>query len=115
MDEELEARFRDLRAHERAEAPGLDDVLARTRPAGHERPGRRRLHSALLAAACAAAILAVLLRPRDARRVPDDLAHAGILQWRAPTDVLLQTPSSELLSELPSLDHSIIDPEGHDD
>jgi hypothetical protein len=34
---------------------------------------------------------------------------AAIAAWRAPTDVLLRTPGSELLGEMPALGASVLD------
>jgi hypothetical protein len=33
----------------------------------------------------------------------------AIATWRAPTDVLLQTPGSELLGDMPALGASVLD------
>jgi len=109
MDEELRQRFAELRAFERAQAPALQSVLARigsaSRPAWRARPGRPALLAAAGVVAAAALALWPLAGGRDDRAMP----AATILEWRAPTDVLLHTPGSEVLSELPALDRSILD------
>jgi hypothetical protein len=99
MDDELRQSFAELRAREAAEAPSLDAVLARAR-----RPGRGGQRVAR-AAVAVAAILLLGLWPGSTHH---DVAGPSILQWRAPTDVLLRTPGRALLTELPALDRSIL-------
>lgn len=100
MDERLKHEFAQLRAHERTHTPSFNAVLARA-------PRKsRRARAWLAAGAVAAAVMAALLLwPRHIR---DDVATPSITQWHAPTDVLLNTPGRNLLSELPVLSESVL-------
>lgn len=102
MDEQLKKAFAQLRAEERASAPPFDVTAVRIRPT-------RRVHWAVGSAALAAAIAAVVLWPGS---VKDDVVNMSITEWHAPTDVLLKTPGSELLTDMPALDESMINLKG---
>ena len=102
MDERLKAAFRELRAHERAGAPEFEALVVEA-PRRLRRPRRAWLLAS--GAALAAAIATVIWWPRH---MEDDVATPSITQWRAPTDVLLVTPGSQWLSELPALDESVL-------
>ena len=104
MSDQLHDAFRELREHERTEAPSFDALLASA-----PRVPRSRARFAMIAAAMAAALAAVLLWPRHMK---DDVAPLSISDWRAPTDVLLKTPGGDWLSELPALDESILNLQG---
>jgi hypothetical protein len=97
-DQRLARLFRDARLADEASAPDLARLLERN--PRRAAPPRRRL--ALPAAALAiVAVLVVVLVVRPARRPrPDAIA---IADWQSPTDSLLQTSGSELLSSLPQL------------
>ncbi len=105
-DSEIRQRFARLRESDRERAPSFSQIYERGR-------GRRswratlRVRPLVIGAAAAVAIAAVWL------------AHAGsfspsavsptIVTWRAPTDVLLRTPGSELLGAMPALGTSVLD------
>jgi hypothetical protein len=95
-DQRLKSAFGELRAHERAQAPALESLLTHV-------TRKRVRRSALLVSALAAATAAVFVVfwPRP---TADDVAPLTITQWRAPTDVLLQSPNWQLLSELGALE-----------
>ena len=111
----LRAAFAELQRHEEAEVPVLGDLLART-PAG-EPASERGVHAALLSlrtarrlgaaalAVCVAAGLGVWWSgagDRDrSREVP------ALASWIAPTDFLLDTPSSELLRSTPTIPEAL--------
>ena len=91
-DSELRKAFHRLRDAEMTRVP-------RFRPSGG---APRRLRSwplALAAAALLFIVIAVSLLPLR-RRAPD---VESIVTWKAPTDVLLRTPGSELLSTVPRI------------
>lgn len=99
MAEQLKRGFQALRTHERAHAPEFEALLARA-------PRRRRGRWLLAGGVAMAAVIATLmLWPRH---MNNTVAAPSITQWRAPTDVLLVTPGSQLLSELPALDQSVL-------
>ena len=100
----------DRRADESA-APAFNELLAR-------RPRRRRAAGAFSTLALAAAVAvfvaaAVLLLRAGALRPGAPSPAEGTLQlaeWKSPTAFLLDTPGSELLSEVPSLSAAPIAP-----
>jgi hypothetical protein len=57
----------------------------------------------------AAALVIVALSLAYGRSVSHSESATAIATWSAPTDVLLQTPGSALLSEMPALSRSILD------
>lgn len=99
MDEVIERAFRELRAHERASAPDFEELMARLPPR------RRRGWMLGGGVVMAAAIAAIVLWPRP---MEEDVAPLSITQWHAPTDVLLDTPGTELLRDVPKLEQSIL-------
>jgi len=111
MSERLHDAFKELRAHEQANVPAFDELLSRMRPEAAPRKSapKRRRRLALIAAAMAAALTAVFIWPRH---ITDDVAPLSITNWRAPTDVLLVTPGSDVLTELPVLNESVLNLQG---
>lgn len=128
-DRELRARFARLRTEE-GEASGAFRVPGRAEPRREPRRLPYRL-PATLAAAAVIVVAALSLVDRESRAPRSDVEHrAGPLPslamdppafvsgsvrriplqlaWRTPTDVLLDTPGSELLRDLPSLGVSIL-------
>jgi hypothetical protein len=105
MDDDLDTVFAAIRAEDARAAPPFGHVA---RPGTARRPAQERWTPGLrLAAVAAAAALVLVLVMPDRDRQPEepgpalDLAVSG--SWRAPSDFLLATPGSELLSELPTL------------
>jgi hypothetical protein len=101
FERELSRLFEAQRRADEASAPDLDALLARTEPR-RRRPAGRRIAYAITIAGLVAA--AVLLVRGDARRGVAPPAEAGQLaDWQSPTAFLLETPGSELLTEIPTL------------
>jgi hypothetical protein len=105
-DSEIRQRFAQLREADQENAPSFAQTYGRART----RPGLRatlRVQPLVIGAAAAVAIAAVALS--YARSSSPSAATPEIATWRAPTDVLLQTPGSELLGEMPALGASVLD------
>ena len=107
MDEsELRQRFERLREVDREFLPSFAQTYGRAR-------ARRRLRATLhirplmIGAAAVIAIAAVLLG-RD-RPLSSSAAAPAITTWRAPTDVFLRAPGTELLGAMPALGTSVLD------
>lgn len=109
LDRELTRLFEEQRRADEASAPGFHELMARARAATKGRafaPEAQEGRWAWQAAVAAVASFALatglyLLRPTPESRLP---SHAPTLAaWKAPTDVLLQTPGAELLGRLPVL------------
>jgi hypothetical protein len=104
-DREIARLFEEKRRSDESSAPPVRELLAR--PRGPRAQSARAAWSVALAAAAAIVVMAsvVLLRARPPRTPETQLpaAAAQIAAWRAPTDALLQTPGSELLTQLPVL------------
>ncbi len=101
-DDDLRARFAELRREEEAQAP----EFAFPSP-GWAGQGRRWSAGKLIAvAACLVTIVAAvfLLRlvPPEPERKPGKPV-ASLTEWRAPTDFLLETPGRELLRTVPAI------------
>jgi hypothetical protein len=106
MDEnELRRRFAELREVDRDRAPGFAQTHGRARSSS--RGPTLRPRALVIGAAAAVAIAAIWLA--QTRSFSPPAATPAIATWRAPTDVLLQTPGSELLGEMPALGRSILD------
>jgi hypothetical protein len=105
-DSELRRRFAQLREVDRENAPTFAQTYGRTRA----RPISRvpmRVRPLMIGAAAAVIVVAVWIgRERLFSPVP---ATPAIATWRAPTDVLLDTPGSELLGAMPALGASVLD------
>ena len=107
MDEsELRRRFVQVREADRERAPSFAQTYGRARARRRWR-ARLRVRPLVTGAAAAVAIAAVWLA--HARSFSPSAATPAIATWRAPTDVLLQTPGSELLGAMPALGTSILD------
>ena len=98
-DDDLRARFQALREREAAEAPPYRRPV-RGAAARHWAP---RLGLAAAAAGALALWLAVG-RPGTPPASPERTGFDPT-RWAMPTDVLLELPGHELLSELPPLPH----------
>jgi hypothetical protein len=103
-DNELRRRFTELREADQNRAPGFAYTFGRARAL---RTLRRPLR--LRPLVLAAAVVITVLSLAYGRSVSQSEAPTAIATWRAPTDVLLQTPGSELLGEMPALGRSILD------
>jgi hypothetical protein len=111
-DDELRARFAELRAFDSQFRPELDAVVAR----GEQRAARTRPRRALapiwIAAAAgvvlAAGVVGLAWRARKLSQLPRQPVAQSIISWRSPTAWLLRTPGRELYAP-PSILTSIID------
>jgi hypothetical protein len=108
LESELTRLFEEQRRADEASAPDFRELMARARSASKGRdfaPARegRWAGRAAVAAAASVALAAglYLLRPTREPRWPSN--PATLADWKAPTDVLLQTPGAELLARLPVL------------
>ncbi len=107
-DDELRARFAQLRDADELGAPDFQGVLGRARL----RPPRGRLtwrppSRFALSAALAAAILFAIGVARVSRR--SEFVPPPLSTWVSPTASLLRTPGSELM-RAPRLMSSVLDP-----
>lgn len=106
-DDELRARFAQLRSADELGAPDFQCVLerAKNRPLRAGRFAWRR--PLAVSAALAATILLAVGVARVARR--SGFVAPPLSTWVSPTASLLRTPGSELLNS-PSLTSSVLDP-----
>ena len=102
----IRRRFAQLREGDRERAPGFAQTYERARSRRSSRP-IHRVRPLALAAAAAVVIAAIWLA--SGRSLSHPAATPTIANWRAPTDVLLRTPGSELLGAMPSLSESVLD------
>jgi hypothetical protein len=93
----------------RERVPGFAQIYGRGR-------ARRRLGvmprvSPLVIGAAAAVLIAAvwIANARSVSRSTTTPTIATIAAWRAPSDVLLRTPGSELLGAMPALGASVLD------
>jgi hypothetical protein len=98
QDAELRERFAQLRAEERSGIPRFE-MNAR---------GRRRRVAWRLIAATATLLLVILttlaIRPHPTKFSDSDRAVVrSVAAWHPPTDFLLQTPGSEMLTTTPRI------------
>lgn len=113
LDEsELRRRFTQLRAADQERAPGFAHIYGRARARARARARQSwrvtlRVRPLVIAAAAAVAIAAIGLT--YSRSVAPSAVAPEIVTWRAPTDVLLRTPGSELLTWMPALSASVLD------
>ena len=107
MDEsELRQRFERLRNADRDRVP----AFAQTYESARARRGSRvtpRLRPLVIGAA--AVVLLVTVWMARAPSFSHSETTPAIATWRAPTDVLLDTPGSELLGAMPALGASVLD------
>lgn len=111
-DNELRRQFAELREADKDRAPSFAQTYGRARARASLRRTPRlrktpRLRPLVLAVAAVVVIAALSLA--YGRSVTPSATTPAIANWRAPTDVLLQTPGSELLGEMPALGRSILD------
>lgn len=106
-DRELARLFSEVRRADEASAPPFAHVLERATAgrAARSRPALFRF--AALAAVFAAAALAAALLRRPAPETAGRQRPVTLAQWKSPTDWLLRTPGSELLTALPTLPASV--------
>jgi len=105
-DGEIRQRFAQLRESDRKGAPSFAQTYARAR--GRRSTGATlRVRPLVIGAAAAVVIAAVWLA--NARSFSSHTLTPTIANWRAPTDVLLRTPGSELLGAMPALGASVLD------
>ena len=101
MDErELRSRFAQLREADQESAPSFAQTYGHAR-ARRSRGATLRVRPLVIGAAAIGLAYARSLSP--------SAATPEIATWRAPTDVLLRTPGSELLGEMPALGTSVLD------
>ena len=103
-ENEIRRRFAQLRESDRVGAPSFAQTYAHA--LSRRTSGLLRVSTLLIAAA--AAILIVGVWQANSRWLSPSTTTA-IATWRAPTDVLLRTPGSELLGTMPALNKSILD------
>ena len=105
-DSELRRRFSLLREADRERIPTFAQThqRARTRSASRVPIGVRPL-----AIAAVATVLIATVWMARGRSFSRSETVPAIATWRAPTDVLLDTPGSELLAEMPALGASVLD------
>jgi hypothetical protein len=107
MDEnEIRRRFAQLRDSDRERAPSFTRTYGRARARRSWR-AMPRVRPVVIAAAAAVVIAAVWLE--RARSFSPSAPAPTIATWRAPTDVFLRTPGSELLGTMPALGASVLD------
>jgi hypothetical protein len=106
-DADLRERFAALRDEDALRTPGLAVMLRRRRRSPRRRSGVLAA-GAVLAAAVAA--LVVLEARHDRPAVPMSDAGPRLVDWRAPTDFLLNTPGLELMHGIPQIGGSTIGP-----
>jgi len=100
IDEEsdLRERFAQLRAEERHLVPRFDQ---------EPRERKRRVSWRAIAATAVlflVVIISITSRPRRASFSDSDRASArSVAEWRPPTDFLLRTPGSEMLTTTPHI------------
>jgi hypothetical protein len=99
-DRDLSALFQAERIADESAAPPLDSLLvaARRRRAG----GVGALPRLALAASVAGVLAAAALVLRSPSRAASD-ETVSLAEWKSPTAFLLETPGSELLTEVPTL------------
>jgi len=107
MDEnEIRRRFAQLRESDRVRAPSFAQIYGHTRARRSSRaaPRVRPLLIDALVAAVASAVFAW-----HSQSSSPSTPRETIATWRAPTDILLRTPGSELLGTMPALGASVLD------
>jgi len=105
-ESEIRDRFAQLRESDRESAPSFAQTYARarTRRSSGAMPRVRPLVIGIAATFVIAAIWLANARSFSSHTVTPTIAN-----WRAPTDVLLRTPGSELLGTMPALGVSVLD------
>jgi hypothetical protein len=110
MDEtDIRQRFAQLREADRESAPGFAQIYGRGQ-ARRRLGAMPRVRPFVIAAAASVVIAAIWLgNARSVSRSTRAPTIATIAAWRAPTDILLRTPGSELLGAMPALGASVLD------
>jgi hypothetical protein len=100
-DDDLRARFTELRREEEARAPEFAFPPRTWAEQGRRWPAGKLIAGAVCLVTMAAAVFLLRIAPQ----APDRNRHtvASITEWRSPTDFLLQTPGRELLRTVPSI------------
>lgn len=108
-DEDLRARFGELRDDDRAHAPEFGALWKRAELRAQTMARPRTLRAAWILAAAGIVMTAGILFQRS-REVParGTTSGATISSWRSPTAGLLRTPGIELLAP-PAIFSSILD------
>ena len=111
-DDELKRRFAEWRETDQKRAPDFAHIRARAQSRARSRAGRSwraglRVRPLVIGAVAAVAIAAIGLT--YSRSVAPSAVAPEIVTWRAPTDVLLRTPGTELLTAMPALGASVLD------
>lgn len=98
-DGDLRDAFAASRARDHAAAPAFVEVVGRKR-----RPPRRGRRRALAVALALVAVVVVIgSRLRNGTEPPAPESGVSIVNWRGPTDFLLETPGRELLGSVPAI------------
>jgi hypothetical protein len=105
-ESEIRDRFAQLREADRLRAPAFAETHLRARS---RRSGRAVLRVRPLLIGAAAAVVIAAMWMANERSSSPSMATPAIATWRAPTDVLLRTPGSELLGTMPALNKSVLD------
>jgi hypothetical protein len=105
-ESEIRRRFAQLRESDRVRAPTFAQIYGRTRARRTSRATPRV--RPLLIDALVAVVIGAALVWHSQSSSPSTVTET-IATWRAPTDVLLTTPGSELLSTMPALNKSVLD------
>jgi hypothetical protein len=107
-DPETLRSFEEERLGDEASAPDLEALLAR--PSGRRRVQVRTARRIAIAAAtfaAAAVLLVIRVRVTPSRTVPESSALSpeaiALVTWKSPTDTLLETPGSDLWTQVPDL------------
>lgn len=107
MDEsDLRRRFAQLREADQERAPSFAQTYGRARARRSSR-ATLRVRPLVIGAAAAVAIAAAWLS--YSRSFSPSAVTPAIATWRAPTDVFLRTPGSELFGAMPALGASVLD------
>jgi hypothetical protein len=110
MDEhEIRQRFAQLREEDSERVPSFAQIYGRGQ-ARQRLAAMPRVRPLVISVAAAVVIAAIWLgsaRSFSPHTVTPTIA--AIAAWRAPTDVLLRTPGSELLGTMPALGASVLD------
>ena len=109
IDRDLTRLLTERRRADEASAPGFHELIARDRTqrrgrgtARETREGKWAWRAAIASALCFALAAGLyVLRPQTELR-PLSTA-TSLAEWKAPSDVLLETPGAELLGRLPVL------------
>jgi hypothetical protein len=101
QDQDLRARFAELRREEESQAPQF--VFPSQGSTGQVR--RWSTGKLIAGAVCVVTLVAAawLLRPAPHRPDRTGQPVASLMEWRSPTDFLLETPGRELLRSVPSI------------